>query len=158
MDRNERIKGLLKRCWGLYPLAFVLVCAAVVAVIQSMTGDTLRRVPRIALIEMGIVCFGIVLLWISVRVIRKQFRRYRLGGLLKVITPILAVLVFACVCFASQIALELGDTPEEIVMHHGTKAVACVDDSNPDEIYMNYYQYENVLFYGALLDREHLYG
>lgn len=158
MDRNERIKGRLKGCWGLYPLAFVLVCAAVVAVIQAVTGDTLRRVPRIALMEMGLVSFGIVLLWISVGVIRRPVGRGRLGGLWKVITPILAVCVFVCVCFASQIALALGDTPEELVVYQGTKAVACVDDSDPHEIYMNYYQYKNVLFYGELLDREHLYG
>lgn len=158
MDQNERIKGLLKRCWGIYPLLVVLLCVATVAVIQTLTGDTLRRVPRIALIEMGIVCFGVVLLWISVRVISKSFKLRFLGAVLKIVTPILAVLVFVCVCFASQMALALGDTPEEIVMHQGTKAVAWVDDSDPHEVYMNYYQYKNVLFYGALLDREHLYG
>ena len=162
---GNEMRKIFKKSWGVYPLILVLLCVVVVVVIETVTGDTLRRVPRMALVYMGIGSIGIVLLWINIGLIFKSFQFCFFGALLKVITPILSCVLLLSMTFVSQVAMASLYGPEDVVMYRGTKVVTSIDDdsdtedgSNLYDVYINYYQYKNAIFYGELLYRERLYG
>lgn len=160
--RESKRKEILQKSWGLYPLILVLLCAIVVAMIEEATGDTLRRIPRMAFIYMGIGSVGIALLWVNIRIISKSFRLRIWGAGLKIAIPVLSCLLFLSVAFVSQVSMALSDSPEDVVVYNGIKVVSSIEDSshaeNGSDVYINYYQYKNELFYGKLLYRERLYG
>ncbi len=162
---GNEMKEILKKSWGLYPLIIVLLCVVIVVVIEKVTGDTLRSIPRLTLIYMGIGSIGIALLWINIRIIFKSFKLRILGVMTKVMTPVLSCVLFLSISLANQVAMALSYSPEDVVLYNGTKVVTSIDDdSNAEEgsdiydVYINYYQYKNALFYGELLYRERLYG
>lgn len=155
MERREKIKEVLKKCWGLYPLLFVLLCVAIVAAIEKITGDTLRSVPRMVLMCMGVCSIGVAFLWADIRIIFKKFRVRFLGVFLKIVIPILSLLLFIYICFLNQFLMVFSYCPEHIVLYNGTKMVASVDSFL--DVDVNYYQYKNALFYGKQLVYEY-YG
>lgn len=149
MSRKEKMKEILKMCWGLYPILFVLLCVALVAAIQALTGDTLRSIPRIVLMCMGICSIGIALLWANIRLIFANIPVPVLGTLLKIVTPILSCVLVVYMGFISMVVMAFSYCPEHVVMYRGTKMVASVNSFLDINVY--YYRYKNALFYGERL-------
>ena len=97
MNFSEKIKEILKKCWGLYPLALVLLCTAMVTAIERTTGDTLRYIPSMILTWMQVGSVGIALLWANIRIIKSDF----FATFLKFITPVLCCIFLVSLSFST---------------------------------------------------------
>lgn len=152
MNRKEKLKEILRWGWGLLPLSFVLLCVALVAAIQAVTGDTLRSVPRMVLLCMGVCSFGVALLWANIRLIFADIPLRVLSVLLKFATPVLSFVLLCYVVLGTVVFVAFSYCPEHVVMYRGTKAVASVNSFV--DIWVDYYEYKNPLFYGRHLAEE----
>lgn len=152
MHAKEKVIAVLQWCWGLVPLLVVLLCVALVAAIQALTGCTLRSVPRMVLMGMGVCSIGVALLWANFRLIFAYIPFRVFGVLVKIAALILSGVLMFYVCLMSFAVMVFFYCPEHVVMYRGTKTVASVDSFL--EIYVTYYQYENALFYGKRMAEE----
>ena len=101
----------MRRGWGLLPLAFVLLCVALVAAIQAVTGDTLRSVPRMVLVCMGVCSFGVALLWANIRLIFADIPLRVLSVLLKFATPVLSFVLFCYIVLGTVVFVAFSYCP-----------------------------------------------
>lgn len=150
MNFSEKIKEILKKCWGLYPLALVLLCTAMVMAVERMTGDSLRYIPSMILTWMQVGSVGIALLWANVRIIKSDF----FATFLKFITPVLCCIFFGFVVFCNVILMPFSYRQEYTIVHNGTKMVASVDDYL--HVSISYYEYKNPLFYGEYIHHQRI--
>lgn len=152
MKRKEKIKEILQKIWGLLPILFVLLCVALVAAIQAVTGDTLRSIPRVVLICLGVCSFGIALLWANIRLIFADIPFRVLSIFLKFATPVLSFVLLCYVVLGSVVFVAFSYCPEHVVMYRGEKMVASVNSFV--DVWVDYYQYKNPLFYGKKMAEE----
>lgn len=146
---------ICKRFWGCVPLAVLLLCGAVVCIVEKGTDWTLRTVPREILCVLGAIGIVIFLLFINLRLYAYTEKRGNKPFLLCLVRNIIhlasiaGVLVFGFYFFVFMV---FAHTPEHVVEKNGIKMVASVNsflDKNVD-----YYQYKNPLFYGKHLGHE----
>lgn len=152
MNGKERFLQILRKFWGLVPLLIVLLCVGLVAAIQALTGDTLRSVPRMVLMGLGICSFCVALLWANIRLIFAEIPVPVLSPLLKIVTPILSCVFVVYLGIMSMVVMVFSYCPEHVVMYRGTKMVASVNSFV--DINVTYYRYKNALFYGERLVEE----
>ena len=142
MKKKMPIRKTLKKFWGIIPLLFVLCCILAVAAVQTITGDTLRSVPRVILGCIGICSVGVALLWVNTR---EKIRDLK-PRLLEVLLKIGSAALFGCIGLFGALFLVFSYCPEHTVNYNGTKLVASVNSFL--DVYVDYYSYKNVLFYG----------
>lgn len=152
MSGKERFCQILRMFWGLVPLLVVLLCVGLVSAIQALTGDTLRSVPRMVLMGLGICSFCVALLWANIRLIFAEIPVPVLSPLLKIVTPILSCVFVVYLGIMSMVVMVFSYCPEHVVMYRGTKMVASVNSYV--DINVTYYRYKNALFYGERLVEE----
>lgn len=147
------MKKMIKSLWGCIPLVIVLLCIAIVAIIQT-TGITLRSIPRSTLI-----CFGVVSLWTFLIWGNRRLSAFKKD---KVIFSIVALIlngfiaVFIIIsCLMTIFFISYSYTPEHIVTKYNIKMVARVESFLDETVY--YYEYKNPFFYGQNLGYEY-YG
>lgn len=61
------MKKAINKFWGLLPFLIIIFCSILVAVIEKVTDNTFRILPRNILICSGIISIGILLLWLNTR-------------------------------------------------------------------------------------------
>ena len=146
----------VKLFWGVVPFAFFLLCMAVVAVVQKVTGDTLRMVPREILLCLGTASFGFLMLWGNIRFqLCWKGMDQRVFRMASMLLKALSVIVFVVLSFVSLFFIGYSHRPEHIVTKNGIKMVASVNSFLDEQVY--YYQYRNCFFYGKELGYEY-YG
>lgn len=146
----------LKSFWGCVPLAFFFLCIAFVAVVQTVTGDTLRTVPQNILICFGTGSFGILMLWGNMRFdLQRKGTGQRIFCMLSMLIKMLSVFAFALLSFFSIFIMGFSYKPEHIVTKNGIKMIARATSFSDEQVY--YYQYRNIFFYGKQLGYEY-YG
>lgn len=62
------MKKAINKFWGgVLPFLIIIFCSILVAVIEKVTDNTFRILPRNILICSGIISIGILLLWLNTR-------------------------------------------------------------------------------------------
>lgn len=61
------MKKAINKFLGLLPFLIIIFCSILVAVIEKVTDNTFRILPRNILICSGIISIGILLLWLNTR-------------------------------------------------------------------------------------------
>ena len=61
------MKKAVDRFWGLLPFLIFLFCIVFVRLVETVTENTLRILPRNLLICFGMISIGILLLWLNTR-------------------------------------------------------------------------------------------
>ena len=141
----------LKKFAGAIPFASVVLCSLVVAMIEGITGDTFRSTPRIILMCLGLCSFGIFLFWLNTRKKIIELKPIFLTWAIRFVS----ILLFFFVALIDIFIIGFFSNPEHIVTINNTKMVASV--SSFLDVYVDYYQYKNILFYGKELGHEY-YG
>lgn len=146
----------LKSFWGCIPVAFLLLCIIVIAIIETVMGYTLRVVPRSILIFAGISSFGVLLLWANLKyhtfVKKSDKLLYRIIAQAIVI---FSIVVFGIAFLVSSFIVACTYNTEHIVVRNDIKMVATVRSFLEEQV--DYHQYVNPFFYGKFLGHEN-YG
>ena len=58
---------IVNKFWGVLPFIMIVFCGILVTAIEKVTDNTFRILPRNILICLGIICFGVLLLWLNTR-------------------------------------------------------------------------------------------
>lgn len=150
------MKKILRTFWGCIPAAFVLLCIIIIVTVNLISGDTLRIVPLTVLIIVGVISFGLLLLWANIKYM-KHFQKADTNSsrMLGTIIKFLSLIVFSVSCVICFFFLIFGYTPEHIVIKNDIKMIAKVRSFLEEQV--DYYQYKNVLFCGKWLGHEN-YG
>lgn len=143
------MKKTVNKFWGVIPFITVAVCGVLVTVIEKVTDNTFRILPRNILICLGIMSIGILLLWINTR--KKTKNHSIFSVILKIIFGILLGIVVLSGLFVMGFAYR----PEHVVTKYGIKMVASVHSFLDEQV--EYYEYKNWFFYGQKLGYEY-YG
>lgn len=150
------MEKVIKRFWGTIPFSAAALCFIIVAVIEKTTDNTLRIIPRIALTCLGLIGFGILLLWGNKKysVSKKDENSRKFGAMVKLINilSVSALVIIALICLYR---LPLSYKWEHTVTRNNIKMIARVDSFSDGNVY--YYQYKNPFFYGKNLGYEY-YG
>ena len=126
----------LKSFWGCVPLAFFFLCIAFVAVVQTVTGDTLRTVPQNILICFGTGSFGILMLWGNMRFdLQRKGTGQRIFCMLSMLIKMLSVFAFALLSFFSIFIMGFSYKPEHIVTKNGIKMIARATSFSDEQVY-----------------------
>ena len=150
------MKKILRTFWGCIPAAFVLLCIIIIVTVNLISGDTLRIVPLTVLIIVGVISFGLLLLWANIKYM-KHFQKADTNSsrMLGTIIKFLSLIVFSVSCVICFFFLIFGYTPEHIVIKNDIKMVATVRSFLEEQV--DYHQYKNPFFYGKWLGHEN-YG
>lgn len=139
--------------WGCVPLAVFLVCVLLVFAAKGLAGSSLREAPRNILGGFGIVSIGGFLVWVNAWY--KDYRRrhgYPVHRRMTALVKGVSIAVFVFVILTEIGAQGFGHRPEHVVEKHGMKMVAVVSSFLDETV--NYYEYQNALFYGKQLGYE----
>lgn len=143
------LKKYIKKYGGAIPFAIFVLCGLCLTIIEMCTSYTLRIIPRNILICFGIVSFGVFLVWINKIIHRKKPKVF------SVLSKVISIIAFVVLVWSSTFFMIFSYTPEHVVMRNEIKMVARVRSFL--EVYVDYYQYKNVLFMGKELGYEY-YG
>lgn len=150
------MKKILRSFWGCIPATFVLLCILIIVTVNLISGDTLRIVPLTVLIIVGVISFGLLLLWANIKYMKhSQKVDTNSSRMLGTIIKFLSLIVFSVSCVICFFFLIFGYTPEHIVIKNDIKMIAKVRSFLEEQV--DYYQYKNVLFCGKWLGHEN-YG
>lgn len=150
------MKKILRSFWGCIPATFVLLCIIIIVTVNLISGDTLRIVPLTVLIIVGVISFGLLLLWANIKYM-KHFQKADTNSsrMLGTIIKFLSLIVFSVSCVICFFFLIFGYTPEHIVIKNDIKMIAKVRSFLEEQV--DYHQYKNPFFYGKWLGHEN-YG
>ena len=140
---------IVNKFWGVLPFIMIVFCGILVTAIEKVTDNTFRILPRNILICLGIICFGVLLLWLNTRK-KIKMSDHRIFSLILKITSVFLFVVITLICL---FVMGFSHRPEHIVTKNGVKMVASVNSYE----YVNYYEYKNIFFYGQNLGYEY-YG
>lgn len=143
------MKKAVNKFWGVLPFMTIIVCGVLVVVIEKVTDNTFRIFPRNILICLGIISFGILLVWLNTR--RKISVHRIFSAILKIISGIL----LGAVALSGLFVMGFAYRPEHVVTKYGIKMVASVHSFLDEQV--EYYEYKNWFFYGQNLGYEY-YG
>lgn len=150
------MKKILRSFWGCIPATFVLLCIIIIVTVNLISGDTLRIVPLTVLIIVGVISFGLLLLWANIKYMKhSQNVDTNTSRMLGTIIKFLSLIVFSVSVVICFFFLIFGYTPEHIVIKNDIKMIAKVRSFLEEQV--DYYQYKNVLFCGKWLGHEN-YG
>ena len=97
------MKKILRTFWGCIPAAFVLLCIIIIVTVNLISGDTLRIVPLTVLIIVGVISFGLLLLWANIKYMKhSQNVDTNTSRMLGTIIKFLSLIVFSVsvvICF-----------------------------------------------------------
>lgn len=145
------MKKIVNKFGGVLPFIAIVFCGILVTAIEKVTDNTFRILPRNILICLGIISFGVLLLWLNTRKKIKMSDHRTFSVILKSAS----VFLFVVISLISLFVMVFSHRQEHIVTKNGVKMVASVN-SFLDE-YVNYYEYKNIFFYGQNLGYEY-YG
>lgn len=140
---------IVNKFWGVLPFIMIVFCGILVTAIEKVTDNTFRILPHNILICLGIICFGVLLLWLNTRK-KIKMSDHRIFSLILKITSVFLFVVITLICL---FVMGFSHRPEHIVTKNGVKMVASVNSYE----YVNYYEYKNIFFYGQNLGYEY-YG
>lgn len=143
------MKKAINKFWGLLPLLIIIFCSILVAVIEKVTDNTFRILPRNILICSGIISIGILLLWLNTG---KKISAHRIFSF---VLRIISVFLIGVVTLTGLFVMGFSHGPEHIVTKYGIKMVASVHSFLDEQV--EYYEYKNWFFYGQNLGYEY-YG
>ena len=143
------MKKVVNKFWGLLPFLIIMFCSILVTVIEKVTGNTFRILPRNILICAGIISFGMLLLWLNTR---KTISVHRTSS---VVLRIISVFLILIVTLIGLFVMGYSHCPEHVVTKYGIKMVASVHSFLDEQV--EYYEYKNWFFYGQNLGYEY-YG
>ena len=141
------MKKVVNKYWGVIPFMTVAACGALVAVIEKVTDNTFRILPRNILICLGIISIGILLIWLNAC---KKISAHRIFS---VILKIISGILFGAVALSGLFVMGFAYRPEHVVTKYGMKMVASVYSFLDEQV--EYYEYKNWLFYGQNLGYEY---
>ncbi len=139
------MKKRIKEFWGIAPFVIMVICFLVLALVQKVTGDTIRSSFHSLLICLGVVSFGVLLLWWNTRS----------GGEKPKTTQkrVASVFLFGVAILLGKVFIGYSYQREYIITRNDIKMVAV--GNNFLEGYVYYYQYKNPFFYGKELGYEY---
>ena len=114
---------IVNKFWGVLPFIMIVFCGILVTAIEKVTDNTFRILPRNILICLGIICFGVLLLWLNTRK-KIKMSDHRIFSLILKITSVFLFVVITLICL---FVMGFSHRPEHIVTKNGVKMVASVN-------------------------------
>lgn len=120
MHRFKRtaFQNICKRYWGFVPLCGAVLAGAVLGILQTVTGWTLRTLPREILCVFGAIGIVTFLLWVNVKLWQMTKKRENKPFWLCIVRNVLHLVSIAGVLvlgFYFFILMVFAHTPEHVV-------------------------------------------